>query len=288
MFILAASAAAQETRPATDAAGPPRLLRTAGEHSYRLTATGRNALGEPRLELRCEFMLRGDAAGERIELELIDTLQPPERDRAPLTLDLGCRKAAGGDERALARIALDARVRQSPGAVLPPCVPREVYDTVNDIVLILSIQSPEFGVDRLRAVGDRCATPRFEVAWSHPPHSVHERRVYPGGEVVLETLGPERATVRWKPQPVESGVVRDSPLGFATLTAGTEQLEYMLEVDPRSGALLRAHCARHAIDLQGWSPFEGMTVPDRAAWPKTSGIPVRATRELTLERLSGE
>ncbi len=286
--LSAASAGGQGTRPAGAATDPPRLIRGAGEHRYRLTASGKNALGEPRLELRCEFVLRADRAGERIELQMIDTLQPPERDRTPLKVDLGCRRVAGGDEQALARFTLDARARHAPGDVLPPCAPRELYDTMNDVVLILSIQSTEFGVDRLRAVGDRQATPRFEVAWSHSPNSVHERRVYPGGEIVLEKLVPDRATLRWKPHPVESGVVRDSPMGFATLTAGTEQMEYTIEVDPRSGALLRAHCGRHAIDLQGWSPFNGATVPDRAEWPKTSGIPVRATRELTLERLSGE
>lgn len=275
---------ASATAPAPSAAF--RLLRGPGTASYRLTMQGYNQQRELRTEQTAEFTLHTDADGrERVELRSAQRVSPPARDPEAIAVESECRQAFGGDPEVLARFAVTPAALRKPNEVVPDCASRELFSVVTDILMFLSVQTPDFGLDQLRSAGDRRAFGGFESQWSKPPDVLHGRIVCPGGETVLDRVENSRAVVLWQPQPFDHGTI-PTPRGAITrLIAGTEKLALTLVIDTRSGALLEARCDADELDLQGWSPFAGETVPDRKDWPQTSGIRMNALRKLTLERL---
>jgi hypothetical protein len=289
----ALSAAAFQNTPASSPAsrpsGPPlsadqRLLRGPSEGRYRLTMLGFDKFRELRLRQIAEFTLKTGADGrESVELLSGVRLLPPSRDPEPVASSEDCRKAFGGDAQVLARFAFTPTSIRRPSALIPACASRDVFGIVTDILMCLSVQSREYGIDQLRAPGDRHAFGPFEAEWTQPPEVIHGRIVCPGGELLLERIEDGKAHVRWQPQPFDRGTVNQTPSGAINLIAGAETVSLTLVIELATGKLLEANCELDDIDLQGWLPFKGDKVPDRKDWPKTSGLPVKMSRQLKLE-----
>lgn len=289
---LAVAAGCASPDPAAEAP-PPTLLRNApADASYRLTVESDEGRG-PQVVIAGFDLARGPDGDEKIVLR---SVRRGPADAAPdgiepIAIERDCRLACGGDAAeggVLGRFPVGPMLQDGAvSALVPSCVPEPVFGAITDILTFLSVQSPGFGADALRAVGNAHRFGAFSATWSRPPLTHAARIDAPGGTLTLTELRADEAVLLWEPDPMHLAIVREvQAAGGRVLLVGTEVLAVEVRCDPRTGALLGGRAVRDDLHLRLFAPWSGSAAPTAADAPETGGMPLAIHRRLTLERTS--
>jgi hypothetical protein len=156
---------------------------------------------------------------------------------------------------------------------------------VTDLIATLLVRHPQFGIDRLRTVGDSVRFRGFATEWSRRTPTMHARVMAPGGEIRVAALTSERAVVRWRPDPMEVSIARRTAPGRGLVLHGYERFDLEVTIDPGTGELLGARAIEDVLDVRMWR-VEGETLPPLTP-PQAPGTPLLIRRTLQLERRDG-
>jgi hypothetical protein len=169
----------------------------------------------------------------------------------PVAVDDSCRAAMHGDRSSLARVQLypmsQATAKDLGASFLAPCAPAGIFFPLTDILNVAIIpMSPRFRTSELRSVGQSLRYPGFEAAFDRAGEAIRERSN--GGAVALAALEPGRAVIDWRPDLADIDLVERANTPPLALK-GTEHWAFRVEVDRKTGMLLRASTSYDDLDL---------------------------------------
>lgn len=260
---------------ATMAAGDElRLAPRAGRASYSYLASER-AAGQPETGYRMEFDLETGPDGSvwavvhRAEQRAAGAWTRPK-------VEPGCAAALGGKPGELARVRLAPLSRAAAATLgddfMHRCAPAALFFPMTDILNLVLIQTaPEFGIARLKRVGDRVRFGRFETRFDRLDLALALSA--PGGVTALDAVDGRHVTVDWTPEPMELAMTRRVERSRIALK-GVESLAFRLRIDGRTGQLLRASTLHDRLDLR-------IRIPGSQASPRVS-----VERQVTVERVT--
>lgn len=169
----------------------------------------------------------------------------------PATIDPACRTAlkAGPGEIARIKVYPLSKEESAMGAAfMATCAPEALFFPLTDIVNVaLIVASPQFGADKLKAVGDSRRFGAFSTTIDRPDNAFTASS--PGGTTSLTALTPARATLDWEADPMAIVVIHRTPGTPEVKLSGTERFGFRVDVDRRTGALLRAATPSDALDV---------------------------------------
>src|ERR1019366_6862241 len=99
----------------------------------------------------------------------------------------------------------------------------------------------------LGRVGDEVRYQGFIGAFDRAGQTMKETSH--GGKLSLISLRNDRATIDWAPDPADLDLTQLGPQGQPLNLQGTEHWAFRLEIDSRSGALVRARTTYDDLDL---------------------------------------
>lgn len=257
------------------------LARPAGRRDYVFTSRQSTPGGTS--SVRVAFTLVTSSDGR--ETALVTAYQRAVGDTSfvPVQIPPACASRLAAPPGAVAALPITPPPHKL-SELVPDCVPEDLFGAASDILPLLMIQmQPRFRAAELRAAGDRLRFTGYETGWRLPPTLLDARIVADSGVVSLESVTASRAVIGWDTSPMRVDLVRQLAPGQRALLSGLEWFRAQVEVDPRSGTLLRARTMVDSLALRMTIPFHDSTVPPAAAHaPSSQGMPVVVTRSLDL------
>lgn len=194
----------------------------------------------------------------------------------PATVDAACAAALKARPGELARIKLFALTKEESAmgpAFMATCAPPAIFFPMTDILNVaLIMASPEFGAATLKQVGEARRFPAFSTSVDRPDTFIDARA--PGGDIRLTALEPTRATLEWTADPMAVHVIHRMPGTGDVSLSGTERFGFRLDLDPRTGALIRAATPSDVLDVTIQIPG----LPPGAPAPR-----MQITRNVTID-----
>jgi hypothetical protein len=242
MLLIATMLAAAAGGPAFRAPPAPGVRH----YVYRATET---VVGGPVHGYRTEFDLETSGGAiyaiVRKSVVLDGTWKPVEPDAA-------CRAAMHGDGTSLARVKLSPLTPDAAKSLgqsfLAMCAPPGIFFPLTDILNVALIPTSErFRAAELKTVGQSLTYPGFEAAFDRSGIGIKETS--PGGEISLVSLDPQHAVLDWKPAAADLELVEGANKPPVTLK-GTEHFAFRVDVDRKTGAILRAATTYDDLDMK--------------------------------------
>jgi hypothetical protein len=233
------------------AAPKPWLKPAPGRHAYRYEVT-EIVNGQIHSAYRTDFdlVVTRDGAVEAVILRAEQAADGKTFTAVPVSDDCKARMHAPKDGVARARLwPLSPETARTMGnEFLDTCAPPGVFFPLTDIVNVAIIPvSGRFGVERLKRVGDSAHYEGFTATFDRAGEGLKETTH--GGEVRLVSMSARAATVDWAPALADLDLHDRGPNGEPLFLQGTEHWAFRLELDRRSGALIRAHTTYDDLDL---------------------------------------
>lgn len=197
----------------------------------------------------------------------------------PAVIDDSCRTMLKAGQGEIARVALFPLTPEAAAlgsAFMADCAPAALFFPMTDILNVaLIFSSPEFGAAGLARPGDSKRFDEFATRFDRLDTAMDARS--PGGEIALSALEQSRAMLTWSPDPMELTIVkrgvRGAGPGGEVKLRGEERFAFQVEVDRRTGALIRAATISDVLSMT--VEIAGLP-PDRA--PR-----VEITRAVTID-----
>jgi hypothetical protein len=212
---------------------------------------------------RTDFRLRTDGRGG-VVADIVSSQTYDGRAWTPVAVDPTCAEAMEARRGELASIRLYPMTSERAklgDAFLAPCAPAGVFFPLTDILNVAVIlASDAFSVRKLAAPGDKASFGGFSTTLDRL--GVQMAETSDGGEVTLVSADRHLATIDWKPAPATITLVEQAGATSIHLS-GTETFAFRVEVDRRTGALVRADSLYDDLDLVVAAP--GLPHPPRLA-----------------------
>jgi hypothetical protein len=234
------------------AAAPPQWLKPApGRHTYRYEVT-EVVNGQLHSAYRTDFDLEvtRDGTVEAVILKAEQAADGKTFTAVPVSED--CKTHMRAPRNGVARATLwplSPEVAKAMGDdFLDTCAPPGVFFPLTDILNVAIIPvSGRFGVEHLERVGDTAHYEGFTAAFDRAGEGLKETTH--GGEVRLVSMSAKVATIDWAPALADLDLRDRGPNGEPLFLQGTEHWAFRLELDRRTGALIRAHTTYDDLDL---------------------------------------
>ena len=168
-------------------------------------------------------------------------------------IDQACRTALKAGAGELARITLVPLSLEAAAALgdpfMAPCAPAEVFFPMTDILNVALVQmSSEFKLADLSTPGDSARFPAFKSQLDRLGTGIEVTS--PGGLTNFVSRQGDVAVVDWSPDPMAVAIVSHGAMnGTDQRMRGVERYAFRLEIDARSGALIRAATPSDRLDL---------------------------------------
>ena len=259
---------------AAHAAPSLKLMPNPGVTAYRYEVL-ETVNGAPQQGYRVDYDIEVNRAGE-IWAVIRSAQEQPGRDAwRAVAADDACRTKMRGDKSALARVKLWPSHAASAKALgsdfLDDCAPPAVFFPLTDIMNVEVIPlSPTFSTPKLHKVGDVAHYDGFTAAFDRTGESLKETAH--GGDVTLVALDTQKAVIDWAPLPADLDLIEKHDAQPLHLN-GTEHFAFRLEIDQRTGAVVRAHTTYDDLDL----------LVQMAGVPADKAPRVKISRTVTIE-----
>jgi hypothetical protein len=238
------------------ATAAPAATPTPGARAYRYQVVTRSA-GQVQSGYRMDFDLRTGRSGA---IDAIVRSAEQTSDGAawiPVAVSEACRAAMHAPDGGLAQARLWPGERDPARALGPGfldlCAPDAVFLPLTDILNVAILRvSPQYGVTGLKHAGDRARYGGFTAAFDRGAMAMRE--VSSGGTASLMARDKDRLVIDWAPDLADLNLQQRKPPGAPTVLQGTEHFAFRVEVDARSGALLRAKSTYDDLDLSVSGP----------------------------------
>jgi hypothetical protein len=242
MLLLATLLAAAAGGPVFRNPPAPGLHR----YVYQVTET---VVGGPVHGYRTEFDLETSGGAT---YAIVRTSAVFDGAWKPVEPDAECRAAMHGDSTRLARVKLSPLAPETAKTLgdsfLATCAPPGVFFPLTDILNVAIIPTSErFRAAELRTAGQSLSYPGFDAAFDRSGVAIRETSS--GGEISLASLDALRAVLDWKPAPADLDLAEGAEKTRVTLK-GTEHFAFRVEVDRKTGAILRAATSYDDLDMK--------------------------------------
>lgn len=271
--LVALSACTQRT--------PAHWQRPEGSATYRFTSTEEGAGARQRMEVDVHVQTN---PGQPEVLTLLD-VRTAEDSAATMRMEMPaqCVREFGGGGGTIGRIEVSPDIDAI--AAVPQCVPENLFGAVTDLISILLVQTPTFGIDSLDVAGDTARFSGFETGWSREQPQLEALAAAPGGTISLMDRSERRAVVHWTPDSMDLAIARRISDEQAVLMRGHETFSLELVIDPGDGSLISARALEDRLNLRMWM-IQGSALPALSSEPAIPGTPLVIRRTLSFERLN--
>ncbi len=252
---------------------PIRLAPKPGNYAYRY-AVDENIVGTGMRGYRTDFDLMANADGS-IDAVIRASKEFDGKTWNTVTVADDCRAKMHAPPGALARARLwplaEGAATGLGSQFLDVCAPAGVFFPFTDILNVAVITvSGRFGADKLKKTGDTAHYDGFTATYDRNGEGLKE--VTHGGTVKLVALDGRRTVIDWAPEPADLDLDEHAQ-GQPIHLHGTEHYAFELELDRRTGALIRAHTTYDDLDL----------LVQMAGLPADKAPRQKITRTVTIE-----
>ncbi len=254
---------------------PFRRVPAPGVRHYQYTVV-QTADGKVQSAYRTAFDLRAGRSGAVLAV----ITKAEEGDGAAwktVSAEAACRRAMNAPAGGLATVKLwpitPEAARSLGPSFLDACAPGGVFFPLTDILNTVVITASDgFNVGALKAAGDSAAFPGFSASFERDGQAMKETA--DGGQVRLVSLDRGRAVIDWAPNAAVIDLDQTSPDGQPLHLHGTEHWAFRLELEARTGVLLRAETLYDDLELR----------PRLVGMPEDQTPLLKITRMVKFER----
>jgi hypothetical protein len=237
---------------ASAVAAAPKLTLTPkpGVHAYRYEVE-EIVNGAQQQRYRVDFDVEAGRTGDVWAVIRSAQEKPGTGDWREVKVDDACRTKMRGGKDSLARVKLWPSHASTANALGPDfldnCAPPAVFFPLTDILNVVVIPlSASFSTSKVTKVGDVAHFDGFTAVFDRTGETLKE--VTHGGDTTLIALDEHKAVLDWAPALADLDLVEHQGAQPLSLK-GTEHWAFRLDIDQRTGAIVRAHTTYDDLDL---------------------------------------
>lgn len=266
---VAALATAAHAKPAI------RYRPAPGVYAYRY-AVNETVNGQPAHGYRTDFDLRVNRDGT-IDAVVRAAQETDGKTWSAVKVPADCLAKMHAPKDGLAEVRLwpsqADTTKALGGSFLDDCAPAGVFFPLTDILNVVVITVADADLpNKLRKPGDVATFKGFTAAYDRAGEGLKETTH--GGKTTLISIEPTRATLDWQPELADLELGEHTPQGQPMKMIGTEHWAFRVEINPRTGALIRSNSTYDDLDLT--VHMQGL--------PEDKAPKVKITRAVTIEQ----